>query len=108
MKMNKRAKREAKQLFRLCLVNSLLDENRVRQVVQRVVAGGHRDWRAMLSHFWRLVRLDLARHTAPIESATLLPAGLQVAIEAGLTRPDGPGGHLAFAPPPALCGGVGH
>ena len=106
MKMNKRAKREAKQLFRLCLVNSLLDENRVRQVVQRVVAGGHRDWRAMLSHFWRLVRLDLARHTATIESATLLPADLQVAIEAGLTRRYGPGLTTAFAHRPALIGGM--
>ena len=38
MKINKRAKREAKQLFRYCLVNGLLDENRVRNVVQRVVA----------------------------------------------------------------------
>ena len=40
---NKQAKREAKQLFRLCLVNGLLDENRVRQVVQHVVAAGHRE-----------------------------------------------------------------
>ena len=35
MKINKQAKREAKQLFRFCLVNGLLDENRVRQVVQQ-------------------------------------------------------------------------
>ena len=34
MKSNKQAKREAKQLFRFCLVNGLLDENRVRQVVR--------------------------------------------------------------------------
>ena len=34
MKITKQAKREAKQLYRLCLVNGLLDENRVRQVVQ--------------------------------------------------------------------------
>src|SRR2546428_9238333 len=97
MKMNKRAKREAKQLFRLCLVNSLLDENRVRQVVQRVVAGGHRDWRAMLSHFWRVVRLDLAPHTATIESGTPLPADFQGGNEAGLTRPYGPGVTTALA-----------
>ena len=36
MKISKRAKLEAKQLFRLCLVDGVLDENRVRQVVQRV------------------------------------------------------------------------
>ena len=34
MKITKKAKREAKQLYRFCLVNGLLDENRARQVVQ--------------------------------------------------------------------------
>ena len=69
MKINKQAKREAKQLFRYCLVNDILDENRVRNVVQHVVAAGRRDCPAILSHFRRLVKLDLARHTATVESA---------------------------------------
>ena len=33
MKISKQAQREARQLFRSCLVNGLLDENRVRQAV---------------------------------------------------------------------------
>ena len=77
MKITKQAKREAKQLFRFCLVNGLLDENRVRQVVQRVLATGDRDCLAILAHFLRLVKLDCAQHTATIESATPLPADLQ-------------------------------
>jgi F-type H+-transporting ATPase subunit delta len=105
MKINRRAKRDAKQLFRLCLVNGLLDENRVRQVVQRVAAG-HADGPAILSHLGRLVRLDVARHTATIESATPLPADLQAAIEASLTRRYGPGLTTAFALRPALIGGM--
>ena len=106
MKINKRARREAKQLFRLCLVDSLLDENRVRQVVQRVSAAGHRDWRAILSHFGRLVKLDLARHTATIESAAPLSADLRVSTEAGLTRRYGPGLTTTFAHRPSLIGGM--
>ena len=106
MKINKRAKREAKHLFRSCLVNGLLDESRVRRVVQLVVAAGHRDGLAILSHFGRLVKLDLARHTAAIESATPLPADLQAAIEAGLTRRYGPGLTAAFLQRPALIGGM--
>ena len=50
MKITKQARREAKQLFRFCLVNGLLDENRVRQAVQHVVADGRRDSPAILSH----------------------------------------------------------
>jgi F-type H+-transporting ATPase subunit delta len=106
MKIGKRAKREAKQLFRFCLADSMLDENRVRQVVQRVVAAGRRDGPAILSHFRRLVKLELARHTATIESATPLPADLQAAIEGGLARRYGRGLVTAFAHRPALIGGV--
>ena len=91
MKISKQAKREAKQLFRLCLVNGLLDENRVRQVVQRVIATGERDCPAILAHFRRLVKLDCAQHTATIESATPLPADLQAIVQAGLTHRYGRG-----------------
>jgi len=106
MKINKRAKREAAQLFRLCLVNRGLDENRVRHVVQRVVAADRRDSPAILSHFWRLVKLDVARHTATIESVTVVPADVQAAIEAGLMRRYGPRVTTIFAYRPALIAGV--
>ena len=50
MKITKQARRDAKQLFHSCQVNGLLDESRVRQVVQR----GHRARsRAVTSRFCR-------------------------------------------------------
>ncbi len=106
MKINKQAKREAKQLFRYCLVNGLLDENRVRNVVQHVVAASHRNCLAILAHFRRFVKLDLARHMANVESAAPLPPDLQAGIEAGLKRRYGPGLSTAFAHRPALIGGM--
>lgn len=106
MKIGKRAKREAKRLFRFCLVDGMLDESRVRQVVQRVAAAGRRDCPAILAHFRRLVKLELARHAATIESATPLPADLRAAIEAGLTRRYGRGLATVFTHRPALIGGV--
>ena len=106
MKITKQAKREAKQLVRYCLVNGLLDENRVRSVVQHVVATGRRDSAVIISHFKRLVKLDLARRTATVESAAPLPPDLQAAIEAGLTRRYGPELTTAFAQRPELIGGM--
>jgi F-type H+-transporting ATPase subunit delta len=106
MRANKRARREAKELFRGCAVNGVLDENRVRQTVQHVVAAGRHDSPAIVSHFCRLLKLELARRTATIESATPLPADLRVAVEAGLTRLYGPGLTTAFAYRPALVGGL--
>jgi F-type H+-transporting ATPase subunit delta len=106
MKTTRRARREAKQLFRVCLVNGLLDEGRVRRVVQHIAAARRHECPAILSHFGRLVKLDLARHAATIESAVSLPADLQAAIEAGLRRRYGPGLTTAFAQRAALIAGM--
>ena len=106
MKITKKAKREAKQLYRLCLVNGLLDENRVRQVVERVIAAGERDCQSILAYFLRLVKLDYAEHTANIESATPLPADLQTIVQSGLTQRYGPGLTTAFIESPELIGGM--
>jgi len=106
MKTKKQAKREAKQLARLCMVNDLLDEKSTRDMAYRVATAGHRDCPAILAHFLRLVKLDRARHTANIESATPLPADLQGAIQASLARRYGPGLNSVFTPRPSLIGGV--
>ena len=68
MKISKQARRDAKQLFRCCCVNGLLDEGKVRQVVQQVIAAKPRGYLAILSHFERLLKLDLDRRTARVES----------------------------------------
>ena len=44
-------------------------EAKVRQVVQQVIAAKPRGYLAILSHFQRLLKLDLDRRTARVESA---------------------------------------
>ena len=106
MKISKRARRDAKQLFRSCVLNGLLDDDRVRQTVQQVIAQKPRGHLAILTHFQRLVKLDVARRTARIESAIQLPEGLSTGIQANLTRRYGPGLSISFMPNPALIGGL--
>ena len=106
MKATKQARREATQLFRLCLVNGLLDENRARQAVQQIVAAKPRGYLATLSYFQRLVRLDYAGRTARVESALTLPADMQASVQTGLARVYGPGLGTSFADNPALIGGM--
>src|SRR5260370_26552280 len=103
---NTQAKRTAKQLFRLCRVEGLLDDDRVRQVVEHVAKAGYRNCRTILTHFLRLVRLDRVQHAANIESATPLPADVQAGVEARLTRRYGPALATAFAQRPSLIGGM--
>ena len=106
MKTTRQAKREAKRLFRLCLVNGFLDEGRTRQVVQRLMEGKRRGALALLWQFQRLVKLEYARHTAEIESAVPLPADLRDHIQAGLARAYGPGISASFVHNPGLIGGM--
>ena len=102
----RQAKREATQIFRLCMANGRLDENRGRQIVQRLVAARPRGYLATLSLFRRLVKLESDRRTAKVESAVPLPADLQAKVQAGLERAYGPGLNMSFAQNPALIGGM--
>jgi len=106
MKISKQARRDAKSLFTTCRVNGLLEDNRVRQAVQQVIAQKPRAYEAVLSHFHRLVRLDVIRRTAKVESATPLSPALQGAVEANLTKKYGQGLTISFAQNPALIGGL--
>ena len=106
MKTSRQAKRNAKRLFRLCLVNGFLDEGRTRQVVQRVIKAKGRGDLALLSHFLRLVKLEWARHEAEIESAVPVPEDLRASIQADLARAYGPGIRASFVHNPGLIGGM--
>jgi F-type H+-transporting ATPase subunit delta len=106
MKTVKQTKREAKRLFRLCFINGLLDESRVRQVAQRIIDAKRRAGQALLYHLLYLVKLDRARHTAEVESSIPLPDDLRTSIQADLARQYGPGISTSFAQDPALIGGM--
>ena len=106
MKVSKQAKREAKSLFRSCLAKGVLDENRVRQVVNLVVAAKPRGYFALLSHFLRLVKLELDRRTARVESAVPIAVQLETHVKNQLGELYGPGLDIAFARNPELLGGL--
>ena len=106
MKISKQAKRDAKQLFRSCKVNALLDDNRVRQAVGAVIAHKPRGYVAILSHLHRLVKLDLDRRSASVESAVTAAESLRSSVTASLTRCYGAGLSISFATNPDLIGGL--
>lgn len=106
MKISKQSRRDAKTLFRACLVNGVLDGNRVRQTVEDVLSAKPRGYIALLDHFKRLVKLEEARRTATIESATVLPPEMQASFRSSLERRYGAGLHFNFQQNPALLGGV--
>jgi len=106
MKTARQARREAKQLFRLCLVEGRVDEDRARLVVQRVLQSRRRGYLSLLGHLLMLLRLDYDRHTAEIDSAVVLPADVQTRVQAGIESVYGSGITALFAQNPSLIGGV--
>jgi len=106
MKISKQSRRDAKALFSACRVNGVLDESRVRQAVTSVIAGKPRSYVATLTHFQRLVKLDLDRRSACVENAVESTPALREAIQQNLTRRYGPGVNVTFRVNPALIGGL--
>jgi F-type H+-transporting ATPase subunit delta len=106
MRITKQARRDAKRLFRACLVNDLLAEGKVRETVQKVIAAKPRGYLGILTHFQRLVKLELDRRSARVESAVPLGADLQAGVQTNLGRLYGPGLSFDFSHNPGLIGGV--
>jgi F-type H+-transporting ATPase subunit delta len=106
VKTNKRTKRTARQLFRLCHVDGRLDAARARLVATRVGGSSRRGTLGILSEFVRLVRLDREAHRAVIESATGLTDDLRRRVEADLARTYGDGLEASFELKPELIGGM--
>lgn len=102
----KQAMREARQLFRLCIVNRTLDEGRVRQVVQSAIQFRRRGYLTVLGYFQRLVKLDRAQHMAKVESAEAVPDDLRTNVQANLERTYGAGLATQFVLNPDLIGGM--
>lgn len=106
MKISKHARRDAKQLFNSCRLNGLVDENRIRQAVSAVIEQKPRGYVAILSHFQRLLKLDIERRTARVESAVAVSDAHRSSIHANLTRRYGAGLSVSFAVNPELVGGL--
>lgn len=106
MKISKQAKRDAKELFRSAIVNGQLDEARAKQVVAKVLSMKPRGYVGILDHFQRLLKLEIARRTAKVESATPLAPDMKAAVEANLAKRYGNGLRLEFVETPGLLGGL--
>ncbi len=106
MKISKIAAATARRLYGLCQVNGQLDDNKLRDLVSKLIASQPRDYRAILASIQRLARLETARRTVVVESATPLtaPEGQQVAV--GLRKDYGDNLNIEYKTNPELLGGL--
>jgi F-type H+-transporting ATPase subunit delta len=102
----RQARRRARRLFRWCFVNNVLDESRVRHVVQGVLTFRRRGYISVLEEFRRLLKLEWAQHTARIESVSALPLGFRTRVQKSLESSYGAGVDAVFAQEPNLIAGI--
>lgn len=106
MKISKQAQRDARQLYRNCLVNGLLDESRVRQTLALLAEKKPRGYLEILTRLHRLVKLELAQRSVRVENAVETPPAQMAEIKASLEKQYGPGLDIQYWINPKLIGGL--
>jgi F-type H+-transporting ATPase subunit delta len=106
MKSTKLARREAKTLLTLCMVNGLIVPDRVRAVANLLIKTKPRQYVAILSHFSLLLRLEMEKRAVRVQSVIGLPDALRGGLEEKLGRRYGQGLEYEFTLNPALLGGM--
>lgn len=106
MKISREARRTARELFRLSLVNGRVDAGRAKEISDGLVAGKPRGYFEILKEFTRLVRLELAKRHAVIESAAALEPVTVQEITGNLQKKFGTDITTEFLINPTLLGGL--
>ena len=107
MKIDKNSARAARQLMRACVDQSgRLQQPRVRAVVKRLAEEKPRGYIRILAGFERLLRLEVEKRHALIESAAPLGAALREKLRTDLQAKFGTDIEFEFVTNPELLGGL--
>ena len=106
MKISRQAQREAKQLFQACHEEDNLNESKTRETVKLLLEKKPRDFVAILSHLHRLIKLDVQRRTAVIQSAIALNENQQAQVRENLSKIYGNNLNYTFTENSELIGGM--
>lgn len=106
MKISKDIRQLSRNLVRDSYVDGALDRERIRGIVRAVIEKKPRNYIQLLENYQRLLRLELEKRRATIESAAELDPEAGRQIVAGLEQNYGPGLTTEYAVNPALLGGV--
>jgi F-type H+-transporting ATPase subunit delta len=106
MKISKEARRHARELFKASLTGGRLDARKVADYADRLIAEKPRAYVGILKEFTRLVRLELLRRHAVIESAVALDSADAEHLESDLRQRFGADLTVEHRTSPSLLGGL--
>lgn len=106
MKMSREARRTARELAKLSMVDRHVVAARVETISSELVEKKPRSYLLILKEFTRLIRLELEKRHALIESAAALDAAGAAEIENNLKQKFGSDITTEFHVVPSLLGGL--
>lgn len=106
MKIPREARKLAKELFHLAMKTGKLDPKAVDGIALTIEQKKPRHFFQVLKEFTRLVRLELLKHHAVVDSATPLAPEMQQSIRAELSSRFGQDTTFEFRTKPDLIGGM--
>lgn len=106
MKISKEAKRQAREMFRVSVIDGRLDSAAAAKVTDLVIAAKPRHYLQALKEFARLVRLESNKRHATIQSAMPLDPAETQSIADRVRTNFGSDLTTEFQVNPALLGGL--
>jgi F-type H+-transporting ATPase subunit delta len=106
MKSRKEALRTAKKIFAASMKDGRLDESLVKRVVAKLAASRPRGYKEVADAYGRLVRLEVEKNRAIVQSAVALDEATKARLTADLQKKYGPQVSPEFSVQPELLGGM--
>ena len=106
MKINKEIRRLSREMLRSSFTDGRIDQGKIGSLVQKVIDSKPRHTSEILQNYRRLLRLEIEKRHAKIESATELAPDAAAQIAERLKQKYGPDLTTEFIVDPSLLGGV--
>jgi F-type H+-transporting ATPase subunit delta len=106
MKINKEIRQISREMLRASFTDDRLDHGKVAALVQSLIARKPRNYVDILKNYRRLLRLEIEKRRAQIESATPLGPEISEQITARLKQRYGDDLATEFAVDPTLIAGM--
>ena len=106
MKLDKDSRKLSKQLYQASLTNGRLDHSKVGTVARQLISSRPRHYVGILKEYQRLIRLEVEKHHAVVESAAPLDDGTTNQLVANLRSKYGHDLTTEFKVTPELLGGL--
>ncbi len=106
MKLNKEVRQTSRQLLQLSFIDGKLNDDRVRLMVEKLISGKPRNYLQILDAYKRLLRLEVEKRSATVETASEISPEASRELVQNLQSRYGADLATQFVVNPELLGGM--